>query len=62
MNNLKKGRMTMSGWMKYPHQECLDCDKYDPDEDEEWAIVNHPNETCDSVTEDCPMRGKEKVS
>jgi len=46
----------MSGWMKYPYQECLECDNYDPEEDEGWAIVNHPYEACNYTTEDCPVK------
>jgi len=49
----------MSGWMKYPYQECLDCEKYDLEEDEDWAIVNYPSETCAAENEDCPGRLKE---
>lgn len=45
----------MSGWMKYPYQECLDCDYYDPDEDEDWAIVNSPYEDCSHTTAGCPV-------
>ncbi len=46
----------MSGWMKYPYTECIYCERYDLEEDEEWAIVNHPYETCDSIHKDCPER------
>lgn len=46
----------MSGWMKYPYTECIDCEWYDLEEDEEWAVVNNPYETCDSIHKDCPVK------
>jgi hypothetical protein len=42
----------MSGWMKYPFEECVDCDHYNPDEFD--AIVNRPSEDCRSKHDDCP--------
>jgi hypothetical protein len=50
----------MSGWMKYPYIECMDCDRYDSDEDEDWAIVNHPYEACNYTTTDCPEKIRRK--
>ena len=44
----------MSGWMKYPYIECLDCEKYDPDDEDNWTIVNTPLEAC-SHNNDCPV-------
>ncbi len=49
----------MSGCMKYPFQECLDCEKYDLEEDEEWAIVNYYIETCAAKNDDCPGKLEE---
>lgn len=43
----------MSGWMKYPYLECIDCENCDIDEYDNWAIVNHPYETCDNINKDC---------
>jgi len=49
----------MSGCMKYPYQECIDCVKYDLEEDEDWALVNYYSETCAAKNDDCPGELKE---
>ena len=49
----------MSGCMKYPYQECIDCEKYDLEEDEDWALVNYYSETCAAKNDDCPGKLKE---
>jgi len=41
--------------MKYPYQDCLECDHYDPDEDDSWALVNSPYYDCSHTTKDCPV-------
>jgi hypothetical protein len=53
----------MSGWMKYPHLECADCEYNDDlrikcDEYFEEIIVNHPGEVCKH--DDCPHKEEEE--
>ena len=50
----------MSGWMKYPSNRCLDCDRYDYEEDNDWAICNNPADTCKAQHDDCPLWDEEE--
>jgi hypothetical protein len=42
----------MTGWMIYPSNRCLECDRYDYEADD---CVNSPADTCKFLHDDCPL-------